>query len=109
MGDDSGSHAIVTDLSSVERVPMRDNPKVSKRVLTTKNTAPELITLSECTLPAGESLKMIHEHEDAYDVFYGLGGKGYLHVDVPDGKGGSSIEKYEIKANSMVLVPPGVR
>jgi quercetin dioxygenase-like cupin family protein len=88
---------IFTTLAEAPSVPVSHDPRLKKKLLLGPGTLPHVASLSHIELDPGDTA-VSHSHEDAYEVFFGLGGKVAFTV------GGAPVELQE---GSCLVVEPG--
>ncbi|CAD7946919.1 unnamed protein product [Amoebophrya sp. A120] len=92
-----------TQLDELKPKPMKDNEKITKRVMLPLPEKqypklPHFITFAESTLPKNQRNPK-HIHADAYEVYFVMRGQGYMELDG---------EEKPIKTGSVVIVPPKI-
>lgn len=72
-----------TSIKDAPLVPVSHDPQLKKRVLVGAGSMPHIRAISYIEMKPGDTA-VSHRHEDAYEVFFGLGGRVDFAVEGRD-------------------------
>lgn len=72
-----------TSIEEAPLIPVSHDPQLKKRVLVGEGYIPHIRAISHIEMNPGDTA-VSHKHDDAYEVFFGLGGKVDFVVNEKD-------------------------